>query len=136
MTKKARALVLDSWAILAYLGDEPSGEKIADLLADAHENDLPLLLSVVNAGEVWYILARQSTEAHADDALGILAQLGIELVPVDWELARAAARFKVKKQLSYADCFAAALALNRKGELATGDKEFEQVSADIKINWL
>jgi predicted nucleic acid-binding protein len=38
--------------------------------------------------------------------------------------------------MSYADCFAAALAKDRKCELATGDKEFKQVEGEIGICWL
>ncbi|MBI2339278.1 MAG: PIN domain-containing protein [Deltaproteobacteria bacterium] len=35
--------------------------------------------------------------------------------------------------MSYADCFAAALAKMKKAELITGDKEFKEVEGDIKI---
>jgi len=33
--------------------------------------------------------------------------------------------------MSYADCFAAALAKDRKAELVTGDKEFRQVEGEV-----
>jgi predicted nucleic acid-binding protein len=39
-------------------------------------------------------------------------------------------------KMSYADCFAAALAMKKKCELATGDKEFKQVEKDVKIKWM
>ena len=52
MARKPKALVLDSWAVLAYLGGEPSGQKVADLIADAHERDIPICMSGINAGEV------------------------------------------------------------------------------------
>jgi len=35
--------------------------------------------------------------------------------------------------MSYADCFAAALAKQRRVELVTGDKEFKQVEKEIRI---
>jgi predicted nucleic acid-binding protein len=38
--------------------------------------------------------------------------------------------------MSYADCFAAALAKLKKAELVTGDKEFRQVEGELKILWL
>lgn len=38
--------------------------------------------------------------------------------------------------MSYADCFAAALAKENRAELLTGDKEFEQLEGEIKIAWL
>ena len=38
--------------------------------------------------------------------------------------------------MSFADCFAAALAQRSKAELVTGDSEFKQVEDDIRIDWL
>src|SRR5205809_481623 len=112
--KKPKAIVLDSWAVIAYLEDEPAGERVADIIADAHENRTPLLMTVINVGEVWYIVARETSEAEADRAFAELNQLGLQLVDADWSLARAAAHFKSKGRISFADCFAAALAKQRK----------------------
>jgi predicted nucleic acid-binding protein len=63
----------------------------------------------------------------------------IELVPVDGddlELVRQAAAFKATRKMSYADCFAAALAKIKNAELVTGDREFKQLARDVKIHWL
>jgi predicted nucleic acid-binding protein len=38
--------------------------------------------------------------------------------------------------MSYADCFAAALAKHKKAHLVTGDTEFKQVESEIQIIWL
>jgi len=38
--------------------------------------------------------------------------------------------------MSFADCFAAALAKQRKAHLVTGDLEFKQIENEISINWL
>jgi predicted nucleic acid-binding protein len=136
VSRKPKALVLDSWAVLAYLEDEGSGRQVADMIANAHEHGIPLLMSVVNAGEVWYILAREVSETEAEKAIDGLRLLGIEFVDADWKLARIAGTFKAKNRMSYADCFAAALAKEHKAELATGDKEFKQVENEVKISWL
>ena len=136
MPRKPKALVLDSWAVLAYLGDEAAAQQVADLIANAHENRIPMYMSVVNAGEVWYILAREFSEAKADSALTDLTGLGIELTDVDWPITRIAGTFKARFRMSYADCFAAALAKDRKSELVTGDKEFRQVEGEVSIRWL
>ncbi|MBA3356015.1 MAG: type II toxin-antitoxin system VapC family toxin [Pyrinomonadaceae bacterium] len=136
MPRKPKTIVLDSWAIMSYLQGEPSAEKVADTIADAHEDNVPLLMSVVNAGEVWYIIARRTSEADADRSIRELKQLGIELVDAGWEIAQEAGRFKAKHKMSFADCFAAALAKQRKAHLVTGDQEFKQVEADVIINWL
>lgn len=136
MPRKPKTIVLDSWAIISYLQDEPSAEKVADMIADAHEEAVPLLMSVVNAGEVWYIIARRTSEADADRSLRQLKQLGIEMVDADWDIAHQAGRFKAKHKMSFADCFAAALAKQKNALLLTGDREFKQVEAEITINWL
>lgn len=136
MPHRPRVIVLDSWAVIAYLGDEDSGSKVADVMADAHENKIPLKMSILNVGEVWYSVARQTSENEADQAINELHELGIEFVDADWKMTRIAAAYKSKNKMSYADCFAAALAKEERGELITGDKEFKEIEADIKVNWL
>ena len=136
MPRKPKSIVLDSWAIMSYLQGEPSAEKVADIIADAHEEGIPLLMSVVNAGEVWYIIARRTSDADADRSLRQLKQLGIEMIVADWEIAHEAGKFKAKNKMSFADCFAAALAKQKKALLITGDSEFKQVEAEVTIEWL
>jgi ribonuclease VapC len=136
MARRPKAVVLDSWAIMAYLEDESAGQQVAKIIADAHENGTPLLMTTVNAGEVWYILAREVSEVDAEIAVTTLKQLGIQLVDADWPLTCLAATFKAKHRMSYADCFAAALAKDKKADLITGDKEFRQVEGDVRVEWL
>jgi predicted nucleic acid-binding protein len=136
MPRKPKAIVLDAWAIMAYLEDEPAGKLVADWIADAHENGIAVMLTVVNAGEIWYTLAREVSEAEANNSIAELRELGIEMVDVDWKLTHAAAQLKARHRMSYADCYAAALAKEEKAELVTGDGEFKQVEGDVKIRWL
>lgn len=136
MARKPKAIVLDSWAVLAYLEDEKSGQDVAELLSEAGEQNTPVLMSVVNAGEVWYILAREVSETEADKAIHELRQLGIEFMAVEWELVRLAGSFKARYRMSFADCFAAALAKSHKAELITGDKEFKQVESEVQVRWV
>ncbi len=136
MARKAKAIVLDSWAIMAYLEDEPAAERVADIIADAHEEDVPLFMTVVNLGEVWYIIAREASEADANRSITELRQLGIKFVDADWDLAYEAAGLKSKHKMSFADCFAAALAKQKKAHLITGDPEFKQVEQAVTIVWL
>ena len=136
MPKRPKSLVLDSWAVIAYLEDEAAAERVADMIADANEDGIPLLMSVVNAGEVWYIIAREASTSEADSSIKQLRDLGVQFIDADWEMARAAGYFKSKNRMSFADCFAAALAKQRKAQLATGDPEFKQVETEISIEWL
>ena len=136
MGGKPKAIVLDSWAVIAYLEDEPAAEKIADLIANAHEEQIPLLMSVVNAGEVWYIIARETSETDAHASIKQLHTLGVKFIDADLDLAKVAGFFKSRNKMSFADCFAAALTRQRKARLATGDPEFKQIEREISIEWL
>ena len=136
MRKKPKAIVLDSWAVIAYLEDEPAAERVADIISDAHEQGIPLLMTVVNAGEVWYIVAREASASDAEASIKQLRDLGIEFVNADWDLSKDAGYFKSRNKMSFADCFSAALTRQRKAHLATGDREFKQVEEEITIDWL
>ncbi|MFH2104547.1 MAG: type II toxin-antitoxin system VapC family toxin [Chloroflexota bacterium] len=136
MPRKPKALVLDSWSVIAYLEDEPAGQQVADLIAGAHEDGIPVSMSVVNAGEVWYIIAREISEAEANGSIKELRELRIQFVDVDWELTQEAAQFKSKNKMSYADCYAVALAKSKKADLVTGDTEFKVVEEQVKIQWV
>jgi predicted nucleic acid-binding protein len=136
MAKKAKAYVLDSWAVIAYLEDEPSAEQVEELIATAHEEQIPIYMSVVNVGEVWYTLAREVSEEEANAGVKMLSDLRIQFESVDWELTQEAARFKSQNKMSYADAFAAALAKVKKADLVTGDNEFKPLDGQIKILWV
>ena len=136
MPRKPKAFVLDTWAVIAYLEDEPSGQKIADLIASAHEEAIPVYMCVVNVGEVWYIIAREISEEEANNNIKELHDLRIQFEDVDWELTQEAARFKAHNKMSYADCYAAALAKVKKADLVTGDAEFKAVEDQVKIQWV
>ena len=132
----AAAKVLDSWALLCYLEQEPGYENIIDLFEKAVESSRPLLMCIVNWGEVYYQVMRRFGDQKALEIEQLVQTLPITLIEADKELTREAARFKAKKRMAYADCFAVALARLRKAELYTGDPEFKVVEKEIKIVWL
>ena len=132
----AAAKVLDSWALLCYLGQEPGFEKMIELFEKAVESSKPLLMCVINWGEVYYQVARRFGDQKAQEIEQLIETLPIMVVEADKDLTREAARIKVTKRMAYADCFAAALARLKKGELYTGDPEFKAVEKDIKVVWL
>ncbi len=129
------AKVLDSYALMAFFEDEPGADFVRGLIHKAVESDTNLLMSVVNLGEVWYSIARTNSPETADQYIHEIKGMGIEIIDADWTLTRQAAAFKVKGNISYGDCFAAALAKLRKAELITGDDEFKVLKDQIKIQW-
>jgi predicted nucleic acid-binding protein len=132
----AAAKVLDSWALLCYLEQEPGFEKMIDLFEKAVESSKPLLMCVVNWGEVYYQVARRFGDTKTQEIEKLIQTLPITLVEANKELTREAALIKATKRMAYADCFAVALARLKKAELYTGDPEFRAVEKDVKVVWL
>lgn len=128
--------VLDAHGLLVFLEKEAGYEKVERSFVAAVEKDKYLLMSSVNFGEVYYIVLRECGQDKAHEIEKIIRTLPVEIVNVDMQLAIEAARFKANHRISYADCFAAALAKIHKGEVITGDKEFKTVESEIKISWL
>lgn len=128
--------VLDSYALMAFFEDEPGADFVRGLIHKAVESDTSLLMTVVNLGEIWYSIARNNSLEIADQYVHEIKGMGIEIVEADWNLTRQAAMFKANGNISYADCFAAALAKLKKAELVTGDKEFKSLEGEIKISWV
>ena len=107
-----------------------------DLFEKALESSKPLLMCIVNWGEVYYHVMRRFGDQKAQDIEQLIHTLPIALIEANIELTREAARVKATKRMAYADCFAVALARLRKAELYTGDNEFKAVEKDIKVVWL
>ena len=130
------AHVLDAHALMVYLEKEPGYQKVQELLTHAATSDRKLLLSTVNWGEVYYVTQRAYSPDKAQQIADVIKSFPIDVVDVDLEIAKQAALFKVAHKMSYADCFAAALAKTRKATLMTGDKEFKPLDGEIRIAWL
>jgi len=128
--------ILDAFALMVYLEKEPGYEKVKELFTKSAENGKNLQMSTVNWGEVYYILIRDHGIEEAERIQRIIETFPIDFVPVDLTLAREAARLKAFKKISYADCFAAALARQRKGEVVTGDREFKALESEVKVVWI
>jgi PIN domain nuclease of toxin-antitoxin system len=128
--------ILDAHALLVFLERETSFEKVENFLKSASEKDNYLLMTSVNYGEVYYIVLRECGQDKADEIEKIIKTMPIEIVDVDMQLAKEAARLKAIKKISYADCFSAALAKIHRGEVITGDREFKAVENEVKIAWI
>ena len=128
--------VLDSWALLCYLGQEPGFERIIELFEKAVESSNSVLMCVVNWGEVYYQVAKWFGDQKAQEIEQLIETLPIALIEADKNLTREAARIKAIKRMAYADCFAVALTRLKKAELYTGDSEFKAVEKHVKVVWL
>ena len=105
-----------------------------DILRDSTNQ---LWVSVVNVGEVYYRIVREEDEVRAQRTVQRLANQ-VTLIDVDRTFALEAAAIKVRFPLSYADCFAAALARRFGATVVTGDPEFRPLEDHgiIAVEWL
>jgi PIN domain nuclease of toxin-antitoxin system len=135
-TVDADAIVLDAQALAAYVGSEPGARAVAALLTRAIREEVILSITTVNAGEVLLSAERKGGAQASHETLDLIQDLPIDIVPVDLELAARAAWFKARGGVSFADCFAAALAHRDGVPVLTGDREFEGVTDRVQVLWL
>lgn len=125
--------VLDASAVLAFFQDEPGAEKVQELLTRAGQAERPLLMSVVNWGEVIYVVWQRRGEEAARERMRAMARYPLEIVAADPETTLLAATLKAQHKLSYVDCFAAAVALAKKATLVTTDQDFAGVRDELDV---
>ena len=130
--------VLDSFALLAYLEEEPGMPKVRSVLEGAHAKRHAVCLSLINLGEVLYITERERGGDAARRTLAAVDELPLELVPVSRTTVQAAAHIKARFSISYADAFAVVAAQDSGGVVITGDPEFRPLanSGLITVEWL
>jgi len=105
-----RTHVLDANALFRYMMEGDGALIVEEVLVQASTSDTPVLMSVVNWGEVFYTLVKRMGMAKAEVMMAeLVARIPITLVSVTPEDAVRAARLKAQYNLPYADCFAAAL---------------------------
>jgi predicted nucleic acid-binding protein len=131
----SKTYVLDANALLDLLMNGPGAERVEHLLKEA-QPATPLLVSVVNWGEVFYISWQRHGVESARQTMADLLQLPIRVVPVDVPQTLKAGGLKAVHKIPYADCFAAALATLNQATLVTSDRDFEKLGRRFPVAWL
>src|SRR5579864_1005984 len=130
----ARRYVLDSNALIGFFEDRPGiAGKLERLVSEAVRQDLPLLMSAVSWGEVFYTAWKLHGELQARQVDARLQEMPIAVVAVDRDRATRAAALKQKHTLGYADAFAAELAIERGAWLVTADPEFSKLGKNLSV---
>lgn len=127
--------VLDAYAVLAFLRDEPAAAEVRPLLEAGDA-----LLTAVGLGEVLDHLVRL-TGVDEEVAVLDLAELGlIDAVAVDARTGAASGRLRARHYhrlrcaVSMADCVAAEIARARNDVLATSDPHLLDVCARESVD--
>ena len=96
-------IVLDSFALLALLWDEPGSDVVTRLLERAGQRDDPVHMTEVNYAEVQYIIRREEGDPAWEAVARELVAAPIEFHPADRRLADLAADLKARHKISLAD---------------------------------
>ncbi|HZR59094.1 MAG TPA: type II toxin-antitoxin system VapC family toxin [Terriglobales bacterium] len=129
-----RRYVLDANALIGFSEGRPVvAEKMLRLIQEALRYDVPLMISAVTWGEVFYIAWRRHGEAKAYKAETELLELPVVVIGVDRERASRAGALKQKHSLGYADAFAAELAIEQNAWLVTADPEFAKIGNVLSV---
>ncbi|HSC26949.1 MAG TPA: type II toxin-antitoxin system VapC family toxin [Vicinamibacterales bacterium] len=134
--RRSSSIVLDTWALLAYLDGEPAARAVRQALRQSRARRVRLLLCIINYGEALYIIERERGLQEAQRAVGIVDQLPLQVIPADRGLVFDAAHIKARYPVSYSDAFAVALAKRTDSRVMTGDPEFKSVEHEVPIRWL
>ena len=132
----SRSVVLDSYALLAYLNGEAGQLLVQQTLEQAQQGNLRAYLSLISLGEVLYITERRRGLPDAQRVLALVQSLPLTLCEVTRELVLDAAHIKANHAISYADAFVAALAQAENAVVLTGDSEFESLEKLVRVEWL
>lgn len=126
-------MVLDSYALLAFLGKERGWQRVQQLLMDATDGKVELHISVINLAEVRYTILRRRKEATK--LLAAIESLPLVTASADTYIADVVL-LKSRYAVSLADCFAAALAQDMQCPVLTGDPEFHKLESAVNVDWL
>jgi predicted nucleic acid-binding protein len=128
--------VFDANAVLDLIEAGPGWRKVESLLQSARQQGSLVSISVLNWGEVFYLLWQRRSEETARRTTAGLSRLPIEIVPVDLAQAMKAGELKAIHKIPYVDCIAAALATLQRATLVTSDRDFEKLGRQFPVLWI
>lgn len=131
-----RPFIFDSYALLKLFQKEKGYEKVGQILEDARKSGATKYLNAINLGEIIYSTKREFGDQKKLEVLVNIERLNFTILPIPNHLIFQAAEHKAQYNISYADCFALASALEYKAILVTGDPEFKKVEHLVEIMWV
>ncbi len=131
-----RPFIFDSYALLKLFQKEKGHEKVAQLLEEARKSGAAKYINAINLGEIIYSTKREFGDQKKLEVLANIERLNFTILPIPNNLIFQAAEHKAQYNISYADCFALASAIEHKAILITGDPEFKKVEHLVEIMWI
>lgn len=131
-------LLLDAWPVLEWIkGREPCASLFQHTVEEAIAGRYALSMSRINYGEAIYSIRKSIPANTIEAALKAFREIPIRLHSVDDLLIDEAVDLKSVYAISYADAFAAALAIRCNLPLITGDPELRALAgAGLTLHWI
>ena len=132
-------IVVDSSALVAILEEETEAENFLQIIQDAPRR----LVSAVTVYETGIVIGARRGWESAEDALALLEQLGIEIVPFAEAQIPGALEaysrydkgFRAKARLNLGDCAAYALAKSVNAPLLFKGEDFSETDVQKCQRW-
>jgi predicted nucleic acid-binding protein len=131
--------IVDSWPVLEWIyRKEPATARFRERLEAAERGEFRLLVSRINYAEISYNVAIKKRLGEFVGTVPDLASLPWQVVSVDDALVDEAARLKSSYPISFADCFAVALARRYNAPVITGDPDFKKLAdrGVVLVEWI
>lgn len=132
MSASSPTFVLDTSALLALIEDEEGASRVEEVIRTS-----TVVLPAVALMELFYILRQERGDAEAYQFYAQTREVADEIV---WKLDEAtlltAGRFKADYQVSLADAWIAATAVQQGGILLHKDPEFQTLRGQVRMEAL
>ncbi len=129
----AERYVLDTSAILAFLGGEPGANRVERLLRGAREGRHEVLVCSITLMELFYTAMRAKGEDVAFRLVALVKAWPLAWVYPDEKALLQAGRLKASHRLSVADALIAAVARMHGATLVHKDPELETLRGQVEL---
>lgn len=128
--------IFDSHALLKFFQKEKDYEKVIHLLEEIKRSGVTKYINAINLGEIIYATKREFGDQKKLEVLANIERLNFTILPIPNSLIFQEAEYKAEYNISYADCFILASAVELKATIITGDPEFKKVEHLVNIIWI
>lgn len=125
--------VLDTTALLAFTEKELGADRVRRLLREAERKRTQVLLSFMTFMEAYYRIWQKAGREKAEEVFALMGVLPVERIDVSENLIRLAGEVKALFNLSVADAWIAATAIQQEATLVHKDPEFEQLRDRVAL---
>ena len=129
--------ILDSSAVLRYIDNEAGAERMSAIFRACVTGKAAMWISALQWGEVAGGLRKRLGDVSATRVIDSMMPVDLEVIPATADCAIRAARLRLDRKISYADCFALDLAVGNPAHvLVTADYDFKPAADLARIEFL